>query len=112
MTQLTIFDALARRTDPPTSHTAARSVNAALPRLEAIVLDALRRAGTAGLTSWELADATGLDRVTASPRLAPLAAKGLALASEVRRLGPSGRAGIVWVATNSGVARLGAAGPG
>ncbi len=80
--------ALARSTDPQSSHDAARSVDTST--LEALVLDVLA-AYPAGLTSKELARITGEDRVTLSPRLRPLVRKGLARETNTRR----GRS-IVW----------------
>lgn len=81
--------ARARATDPATSHDAARSVDTSA--LEALVLDTLRD-HPAGLTTKEMARVTGEDRVTLSPRLRPLARKGL-----VREAGKRGRS-IVWEA--------------
>lgn len=88
--------AYARSTDPATAHQAAASVKPDLPRLEAAVLDCLRAFGARGLTSEELADAMAMERVTVSPRLKPLALKGLAVDTGMRRQGRSGRASIVW----------------
>jgi len=88
--QLTIDDypARARRSDPDTSHEAAARVH--VGNLEAIVLAELRN-GSA--TSAELAERTGIDRVAVSPRLRPLARKGLIQETALRRNGS-----IVWVA--------------
>lgn len=70
----------ARRTDPETSHEAARSVDVA--RLEALVLDALK---TKPMTTKELARYLDIHRVSVSPRIAPLRNKGLVRDSGVRR---------------------------
>jgi len=88
-------DAHARATDPSTSHEAAESITGALPKLEAVVLTALRAAPN-GATSTELAQALDLSLVTVSPRLRPLANRGLIVATALRRKGLSGRAQIVW----------------
>lgn len=88
-------DALARVTDPSTSHAAAESIAGALPKLESVVLQALRAAPN-GATSTELAQALDLSLVTVSPRLRPLANRGLIVATAFRRKGPSGRPQIVW----------------
>ena len=81
-----------RRADPVTAKQAARKV--AAPRLEQVVLDALR--GTDGLTSEEIAARTGLSLVTVSPRLRPLVNKGLVEDSGQTRRNVSGRAAIIW----------------
>lgn len=73
--------AIARATDPRTSHQAAVAITPDLPELEAAVLHALRAAGAAGMTLDQICDATGLDKVTASPRLRSVAER----AAERRR---------------------------
>lgn len=95
-----LFDwALARRSDPDTAHDAARSLDGApVTSLEEICLAAIIAADKHGLTSHELAAATRLELVTVSPRLRPLANKGLIADSGRRRPGDSGRLSIVWVA--------------
>ena len=75
--------ALARRTDPETSHEAAASVDT--NALESLVLDELRGA-VEGLTSHQVADRTGESLVSVSPRMAPLERKGL-----IERAGKRGR---------------------
>lgn len=64
--------ALVRRSDPPTSRAAAERVN--VSDLQALVLNVLR-AHPAGLTSHEIAAATGRDLVSISPRMRPLVQK-------------------------------------
>lgn len=90
-------EAYARRTDPSTSHIAARSLDDELPRLELVVLKAVRKTAR-GATSHELEKSTGLSLVTISPRLRPLQRKGLIVDSGERRKGASGRPSIVWKA--------------
>lgn len=85
---------LARNSDPATSKQAAATLP--IPALEQAVLRELWRLGDKGATSHELAASLNMDRVTVSPRLRPLANKGLIEESEDRRLGPTGRSGIVW----------------
>ena len=87
--------ALSRRSDPPTSHDAAVSLDGSLPDLEARVLACLRKRWNGG-TSHELAEALGLSLVTVSPRLRPLANRGLIVATTEKRKGASGRSSIVW----------------
>jgi hypothetical protein len=65
-------EALARMTDPATSHEAAGRVDG--KSLAAMVLAELK-AGGAG-TSHELAERMGLSLVTVSPRMRPLANAG------------------------------------
>jgi uncharacterized membrane protein len=82
----------ARKSDPDTSREAAISLD--LPHLERIVLKALMSGGP--MTSNELADFLRMPLVTVSPRLRPLADKGLIEDTELRRAGSSGRKSIVW----------------
>lgn len=73
MNQLDLFDhstparAFARHTDPETSQAAAIGIEPALPRLQTLVLETLRR-HPAGLTTHEIATDLRLDLVTISPR--------------------------------------------
>lgn len=91
--------AQARATDPDTSHKAAASLEADdLTGLQKRVLDHLVAKAAHGATTLELSAALGIDRVTVSPRLAPMADNGLVVDSGQRREGPSGRKSIVWVA--------------
>jgi predicted transcriptional regulator len=92
MTQADLF-AFARASDPYTSHEAAAEVP--VTRLEAIVLEAIR-ASAIGRTIDELVDATGLDKVSISPRLRPLCNKGCIVESTHTRPGRSGKQQIVW----------------
>lgn len=85
---------LARRTDPETSHDAARSVEPTLSSIEAAVLKAVPKA-PADVTLDEVVEATGLDKVTASPRFKPLEEKGLIVRTGKRR-GLSGRQQTSW----------------
>lgn len=86
--------ALARGSDPQTSHDAAALVD--VTDLEGRVLDWLGRAGDFGGTSEEIANGLGVPRVSISPRLRPLLNKGRVLDSGLRRLSTSRRACIVW----------------
>lgn len=85
-----------RSTDPSTSREAAAFVSDHLPNLENVVFGAVKRAKKRGMTLSELIEALGLDKVTISPRLRPLAEKGLIFASSERRMGKSGRNQTVW----------------
>jgi DNA-directed RNA polymerase specialized sigma24 family protein len=102
--QLDLFDlaavtpvAVARATDPETSHAAAASVTPTLNRLHSMLLAHFIDAGTRGFTSFELAEHTGVPHVTVSSRLRPMERLGLIVATDETRLGPSGRRSIVWV---------------
>lgn len=89
--------ALARNTDPDTSKDAAEAVTPIVTDLEAAVLSALKNCQR-GLTVDELTRATGLEKVTVSPRLRPLCSKGLV--KEIgKRPGHSGRQQTIWAAT-------------
>lgn len=75
--------AYARRTDPDTAVLAAQRVDA--PTLECVVLQHLKRHGPS--TTKEIAAATGIDRISISPRLRPLCTAGLVIDSGIRRDG-------------------------
>lgn len=83
--------ALARATDPGTSHDAAGKTDAA--RLAGLVLDSLEHFGPA--TSHELAARLNLQLVSVSPRMKPLEDKGL-VARDGKRGGRT-----VWRATRT-----------
>jgi len=85
--------ALARNTDPVTSHQAADYVN--VTKREAEVL-AVLEAAEFGLTTNEIAKYLGRSLVSISPRLKPLVIKMLVEDSGNRRSGPEGRARIIW----------------
>ena len=87
-------DAWARSSDPDTAHDAAnqtRGSNAA--RLSQLVLTVLEARGPS--TSEELANYTGESLVSISPRLRPLARKGLVV-EDGRKKTASGSSAIVW----------------
>lgn len=67
-------NAVARSTDPRTSHDAAGKVDATA--LERIVLDTLRQY-PGGLTSHEINELTKCGLVSISPRMKPLETRGL-----------------------------------
>lgn len=90
--------ALARNTDPGTSHMAAKAMTPHVNELETVLLKALRESPN-GLTMHELVDKTGLWWNTASPRMRPLARKGLVRDSGERRVGRTGKKCIVWKVT-------------
>jgi predicted transcriptional regulator len=73
----------ARRTDPGTSHAAARRIASSATRLERVVVEELRAAGP--LTAHEIAQRVNLPLVTISPRLAPLVRSGVVADSGERR---------------------------
>jgi hypothetical protein len=83
-----------RRSDPPTSKAAARSVN--LHTLEGLVLNVLRGAYPSGMTSHEIADHLEFALVTVSPRMRPLVNKNLIVDSGERRSGVGFKTSIVW----------------
>jgi len=84
------MDALARNTDPQTSHDAAATVD--LAPLQEAVVSVLDRRGVTGATTLEIANSTGLPRVSVSPRMKPLEGAGLVFRTSRRRGG-----GVVWV---------------
>ena len=76
------FDALARRTDPDTSHVAALTVDA--NRLERLVA-ALLQEHPDGLIVKEIASLLDIDKWSISPRMKPLEEKGLVQRTADRR---------------------------
>lgn len=88
-----------RNTDPDTSHAAAASLRGRRASEIDMKLVAAIRAAPNGMTSLEASIALGMDRVSVSPRFAPLRRLGLLYGSGLRRRGPKGRSGIVWKAT-------------
>jgi DNA-binding MarR family transcriptional regulator len=93
------MEALARRTDPDTSHEAAASVK--VQKVEARVLRAM--AEMDGVGTWDLiSDRSGLRPGTVSPRFAPLRGKGLIVESGSLRPGSSGRSQTLWRLTPLG----------
>lgn len=92
-TDLPLF-AFARRSDPATSRMAANSLS--VTPLEAHVVGALL-AYPDGLITHEIADITRMALVTVSPRMKPLAEKGIIEDSGKKRPGPSNRLSIIWI---------------
>jgi hypothetical protein len=90
------MNALARNSNPATSHAAASAISGSLPELEKKVFNAITSAGSLGMTLDEITQATGLDKVTASPRMRPLCNKGLVVENGTRP-GRAGRNQTVWV---------------
>jgi DNA-binding MarR family transcriptional regulator len=92
------MEALARRTDPETSHEAAALVN--VTKAEAKVLLALRRENG----TWdEITARTGMRAGTVSPRFRPLREKGLIRQTGEVRPGESGAKQTVWDLTADGM---------
>ena len=75
MTQLDL--PLARRSDPVTSHDAARGTISFRARHEAKIYSAIADAGQQGATYREVADATGMEPVAVARRLAGMERRGL-----------------------------------
>lgn len=92
--------AFARRSDPGTSHEAAKSLDGSVTDLEEHVLIALRAHHPFGMILDELVDWIGLDKVTISPRLKPLCKKGLVTTCG-KRPGKSGRGQTIWILQDS-----------
>ena len=75
MTQLDL--PLARRSDPVTSHDAARGTISFKARHEARIYSAIYHAGEYGATYRQVADATGMEPVAVARRLAGMERRGL-----------------------------------
>jgi predicted ArsR family transcriptional regulator len=86
--------AVARATDPSTSYEAAASID--VTRLEGVILDMLKRYSAPGATTFELAEALGIEVISVSPRMKPLQEKGLVRDTGFRARGVSGRLQIIW----------------
>ena len=80
-----------KRTD--TSHNAARDITPTAKTVRGLVLGELLQRG---LTSYELADRLKLPYHTVQPRTSELRATNQIVDSGDRRLGPTGKMGIVW----------------
>ena len=81
-TQISLFNAMARRTDPDTSHIAALTVDA--NRLEKLVVSALTQYPN-GCTVKEISVILDIDKWSISPRMKPLEGKGLVERTTERR---------------------------
>lgn len=94
----------ARSADPQTSHDAARHIVAsgAQALQQNQTLDAV--AGNPGLTSNELARATGLDRYMLARRLPELCDSDRVVRGDARRCSVSGRSAATWWPVVTGVA--------
>lgn len=94
--------ATARRIDPETSHEAARSLDeAVVSRLQRTALLALVRLGGSG-TNDEIVTETGVEWNTITPRMRPLATKGMVREDGTRKSERTGRRQIVWTLTPAG----------
>lgn len=98
---LPLFGAGARASDPETSKEAAESLSAeAVNGIRRQVLEGLARLGGSAISD-ELVSATGLEWRTLTPRLRPLANLGLIVEAGTRR-GSSGRMQTVWALSTKG----------
>lgn len=80
-----------------TSHQAKLSVLPHVPRLQAMVLDAIRLHTSHGATDDEIEQFTGLSHQTASARRRELVLRGQIYADGRRRKTRNGRSACVWV---------------
>lgn len=69
-----------------------------LSPMQVFSLGTVRAAGRKGLTAIEAARLTSSDRYVLQPRFSELRRKGLIIDSGQRRLNPSGRPAIIWLA--------------
>lgn len=91
--------AVARVTDPETSHESAAILNRS-GKLKEIKrkLYALLCDRPEGLTTLEMTDISGIPRVTVSPCLAPMWREQLVFDTKKKRTGHTGMPGIIWKA--------------
>jgi predicted transcriptional regulator len=90
-----MITALSRATDPETSSEVAASISH-MAELEEVVFKALK-SSPAGMILDEIIEATGMQKVTVSPRLRPLERK-LRVVRQGKRPGKSNRKQTVWLA--------------
>ena len=120
MTQAALFDLLnpapdpeplwtpvARRTDPETSHQAARRAAHTAATHRAVALRELVAAGHAGLTDFELAARCHSQQTSIGKRRGELVRMGLVEATSETRPAPSGAQATVWRVTEAGVREAG-----
>lgn len=108
MTQADLFDGvtfgepLARRTDPETSHKAAKRMipRAGTDRM-AVLLELYKR--RAGLTDYDLARLLGRQQNSMGKRRGELRDAGFVEPTEHRRPAPTGSPTIVWRITKAGI---------
>lgn len=99
--------ALARSSDPITSHQAAFDFDAAAVGIEQRILIELRSIrGRGGMTTHALAAVLGLELVTVSPRMKPLADKRLVRRSGRFSESSTGRKRIVWEAATATISTI------
>lgn len=96
-------EGLSRNSDPNTSFAAGASINAT--QLMGLVENAVRLSMPNGLTIDELVLSTGLQKVTLSPRLAPLEREHR-VARAGKRPGLSGRSQTIWKIPVNGSATI------
>lgn len=94
----------ARHTDPETSHEAAARKALHLTTSLQAIMDAVRATRQRGMILDEIIDATGIQKVSVSPNLRPLARAGYLVNLPYghparRRMGKSGSKQLVWIAT-------------
>lgn len=87
---------LARKSDPETSHQAAKDATPRAGTHRARALQALREAGPNGLTDFELAERTGIAQTSIGVRRKELADAGYVKPTGQTRPAPSGSAAMVW----------------
>ncbi len=83
----------ARNTDPSTSHDAASAIALRAPGIEQDIINYIAAHGPS--TIQEIADGSGINLVTVSPRVAPLRRRGQ-VHSIGKRKNPSGSMALVW----------------
>ena len=92
-----MFDqARARKTDPVTSHEAAKLITPSLNKIEESIYEALLEVGEMGATSDEIVKMTDIKYRSVTPRLKPMCKKGFVFDSGECRNGDSGRQQIIW----------------
>lgn len=91
-----LFDYVAaRRTDPATSHAAAKSIKHRVSEVrQAVLLYALDRPD--GFTDWEMCQHFGNHSATYRTRRSELTDRGEIVPTTERRATPSGRTAVVW----------------
>ena len=93
--------ARSRKTDPWTSHEAARKITPRLNNIDSMIYKARLETGEHGATADEIVEMSGVKYRSVTPRLKPMTRKGFVMVSGRTRKGDSGRQQIVWKAVRN-----------
>lgn len=92
-----------RPSDPVTSHMAGVRAQRSASKGQWVALQALIRAGSDGLTDFELAAITGWQQTSVGKRRLELERMGYVISTLFTRPAPSGSPARVWAVTDAGI---------